>query len=236
MKSILPLFLALALLLGACSTTAAPQTATPTATTAVPASPTPTETLVPTATAEATATLLPTLTPAANNPPASSPAIPQSQLYASLDEAQAAAAFTILTPASVPDDLPLSKIFVDDYADGHQVIRLYYAVASNDAHSLNRTVFLSESNENQELNAQTIGLQFKSMAMDVQEVDVQGQTGYTYWSPAGSAGNSATLAWQRDGLTIFMTLFGDWPQPDAQHPHSLDDTLLTLAGSLEPTP
>jgi hypothetical protein len=89
---------------------------------------------------------------------------------------------------------------------------------------------------NQTITLDSITHQFKETPQDVREVPVRGQTGYSYWISSGAAGNSAVLTWREGTVNFRISLSGDWPQPDANHPHGLDDLLLKIAGSLQTKP
>lgn len=157
----------------------------------------------------------------------------QHREFFDLLSAQQIALFRILTPAFIPDSLPLYKIYVENLADGHQEIRLFYTAPSNDPHSGNKSLFIILSNTGDPVTQETVTHQFKTLALDVQETTVRGQTGYLYWTRSGSGGNSAWLTWRESELMVMMSLNGDWPEPDEQNPHGLDSLLLQIAGSLQ---
>jgi hypothetical protein len=64
------------------------------------------------------------------------------------------------------------------------------------------------------------------------DVQVRGQTGFTYWTRSAAAGNSAFLVWGEGKINFFLSLSGNWPDPDENHPRDLDEILLGIAESL----
>jgi len=85
----------------------------------------------------------------------------------------------------------------------------------------------------QPVTVDTITHQFKETPLDIGEVQVRGQTGYSYWTPLGAAGNSAVLFWREGMVDIRISLYGNWPVPDASHPHGLDDLMVKIAESMQ---
>jgi hypothetical protein len=159
--------------------------------------------------------------------------------------AQQIALFTILTPTHIPDNLPLSRISEDFFADSHEEMRLFYALPSDTPDANHKLLLVMFSTSPAPLTPQTLVLQPKTIPMDVQETTVRGQNGYLYWTSSVAGGNSAWLAWREEGgsdkITLYLSLSGDWPAPDEQNPHRLDGLLLQIAESLQaaklwPTP
>jgi len=178
-------------------------------------------------------TIISTLTvqPALSKP-ATYPRPLRSFEFAKLSDAQNAATFPFLTPTFVPGHLPFYKAWVSDYDDGSQSIRILYTVPSDKLDANQKMVDVQLTKTDASVTLDFVTHQFKVIALDVRDVRVRGQTGYTYWSPAVAAGNSAALMWREGQLNIKVTLLGAWPQPDESNPHRLDDLLLEIAESL----
>ena len=153
--------------------------------------------------------------------------------FTDLNELQKASKFPIWLPASIPDNLPFFKSWVADYANGDQNVRLLYSEPGNlpDANLKSLDIQMTRTDEG--VSRESLSNQFKIIALDVEEVQVRGQTGFTYWTQSGAAGNSACLAWREGKLNFLLTLSGDWPQPDESNPHALDATLVKIAESLQ---
>ena len=153
--------------------------------------------------------------------------------FTDLNELQKASKFPIWLPASIPDNVPFFKSWVANYANGDQNVRLLYSEPGNlpDANLKSLDIQMTQTNEG--ISRESLSNQFKIIALDVEEVQVRGQTGFTYWTQSGAAGNSACLAWREGKLNFLLTLSGDWPQPDGSNPHALDATLVKIAESLE---
>ena len=156
--------------------------------------------------------------------------------FAKMSDAQEAATFSLLTPAFVPDNLPFYKAWVSDYDDGSQNVRLLYTVPSDKLDANQKALDVQLTKTDAPVTLDSVTHQFRETASDVREVQVRGQVGYTYWSPAGAAGNSAVLTWREGNLNVKVTLFGAWPQPDEKSPHRLDSLLMKIAQSLQATP
>jgi len=168
---------------------------------------------------------------------ATPPLLPAQYLeFSDLSAAQKAARFPLLLPGSVPNDLPFYKVWISDYADGSENVRLFYQESGDPLDANLKSLDIQMAETNQPLTLDSITHQFKETPLDVREVQVRGQTGYSYWIPSGAAGNSAVLTWREGTVDIRISLSGDWPEPDASHPHALDDLLLKIAGSLQTSP
>jgi DNA-binding CsgD family transcriptional regulator len=152
----------------------------------------------------------------------------------SISDAQKAAKFHLLLPQFIPDNLQFSSGWVADFADGSEIIRLWYSEPGNPSDTDLKTLDLFQTLTDQPVTLQTILHQEKEIALDVQEVQVRGQSGFTYWEQSVAAGNSAHLAWREGGINYQLDLFGDWPAPNESNPHGLDNLLLKIAGSLQP--
>jgi hypothetical protein len=154
--------------------------------------------------------------------------------------AQQIALFRILAPEVIPENLPLSKISVDDFADNHQEIRLVYGALDSVPNANDRLLTVKLSNSSEPVTPESVTHMFKTVALDMRETSVRGQTGYLYWTRSVAGGNSASLAWLDEGaldkLNITLCLSGDWPAPDEQNPHRLDTLLLQTAESLKEAP
>ena len=179
------------------------------------------------------------LTPAATpNTPATPtpPSLPtRYSEFSNLSNVQQAARFPVWLPAFIPETLPFYKAWVSDYADGSETIRIVYAEPGDPLDANLKAVDVQLTQTDQGLSRDSITHQFKVNALDVREVSVRGQTGFTYWTRSGAAGNSAILVWREGVVKISVALHGDWPQPDENNPHGLDGTLLKIAASLQTT-
>jgi hypothetical protein len=156
--------------------------------------------------------------------------------FSNLSEAQKAAKFSIWLPGFIPDDLPLYKAWISDYADGSENVRIFYQEPGAPLDANLKSLDIQMTETNQPVTLDSVTHQFKETALDVCEVPVRGQAGYSYWTPAVAAGNSAVLTWREGTVNIRISLSGDWPEPDASHPHGLDSTLLKIAESLQTMP
>ena len=97
-------------------------------------------------------------------------------------------------------------------------------------------LFIQMTEPGQPITLDSIFHPFKVTALDVREIQVRGQVGFSYWTPAAAMSNSAVLFWREDDVDIQITLTGNWPGPDESHPHELDDLLLKIAGSMQTKP
>jgi hypothetical protein len=156
--------------------------------------------------------------------------------FSNLSSAQKAAKFSIWLPSPIPDNLPFYKAWISDYADGRENVRVVYLESGDPLDSNLKSLDIQMTETNQPLTLDSITHQFRETALDIREVQVRGQGGYSYWTPSAAAGNSAVLTWREGKVNIQISLSGDWPQPDASHPHALDDLLLKIAGSLQTQP
>ena len=156
--------------------------------------------------------------------------------FSDLSAAQKAARFPLRLPGSVPDDLPFYKAWISDYADRSENVRLFYQELGDPINANLKSLDIQTAETNQPLTLDSINHQFRETQLDLRQVEVRGQDGYSYWIPSEAAGNSAVLIWREGTVDIRISLSGDWPQPDASHPHALDDLLLKIAGSLQTRP
>jgi len=141
-------------------------------------------------------------------------------------------------PAFSPGPFTDQRLTFNENADGHQELTSYYCEPADPTIVLldatRRCLMIKYSDESQELTAQALSNCAKSCLQDLQQVSIQGSTGYLGWAESGAGGNWTELHWRKDGVTISMTLSGDWPQPDRANPHRLDEMLLWTAESLAP--
>ena len=144
--------------------------------------------------------------------------------------------FPVGLPNSVPDDLPFYKAWISDYADGSQNIQFVYMQPGEPLDANLKSIDIQMTRFNQPLSLDSILHQIKETPQDVREVQVRGLSGYSYWISSGAAGNSAVLTWREEDVNFRISLSGNWPPPDASHPHALDDLLLKIAGSLQTRP
>jgi hypothetical protein len=153
--------------------------------------------------------------------------------FSDLAEAEAAATFPLWIPAFIPDDLGFYRAWVSNYADGSENIRILYA-EPGEARDANRKMLDLQITRTEEvISRETITRQLKVNALDIREVQVRGQTGFTYWTQSGAGGNSSILTWREGTFNIQLSLFGDWPQPDDVNSHRLDNLLIEVAESLQ---
>jgi hypothetical protein len=163
-----------------------------------------------------------------------SPSLPLEYLqFDSLADLEKAARFPIWLPTALPVDLTFSKAWIANYAGGDQNVRLLYTAPGSLPDANLKSFDLQMTFTDEVITKDTLLHQSKAAALDVRQVPVRGQTGYTYWVPSGAAGNVACLAWREGRLNILISLFGDWPQPDGKNPHGLDPQLLRIAESLQ---
>jgi hypothetical protein len=153
--------------------------------------------------------------------------------FSDLAEAQAAARFPLWIPTFIPDDLRFYRAWVSNYADGSENIRILYAEPGEPRDASRKMLDLQMTRTEEVISQETITRQLKVSALDIREVQVRGQTGFTYWTQSGAGGNSSILTWREGTLNIHLTLFGDWPQPDEMNPHRLDDLLIKIGESLQ---
>lgn len=181
----------------------------------------------------ASATIVPiTIIPALSATPA--PGQPTEYLeFSDLTEAEAAATFPLWIPAFIPDDLGFYRAWVSNYADGSENIRILYAEPGEPRDASRKMLDLQMTRAEEVISRETITRQLKVNVLDVREVQVRGQTGFTYWTQSGAGGNSSILTWREGTCNMRLSLFGDWPQPDEMNPHRLDNLLIEVAESLQ---
>lgn len=187
----------------------------------------------------ASATIVPiTITPASSATLA--PGQPtENWEFSDLTAAEAAASFPLWIPAFIPDDLRFYRAWVSNYADGSENIRILYAKPGEPRDTNRKMLDLQMTRTEEVISRETITSQWKVNALDIREVQVRGQTGFTYWTQSRAGGNSSILTWHEGTCNIRLSLFGNWPQPDEMNPHRLDDLMIAIAESLQfiyPTP
>ncbi len=155
--------------------------------------------------------------------------------FSDLTEAEAAATFPLWIPAFIPDDLEFYRAWHSNYADGNENIRILYAEPGEPRDASRKMLDLQMTRTEEVISRETITRPLKVNALDIREVQVRGQTGFTYWTQSGAGGNSSILTWREGKFNIHLSLFGDWPQPDEMNPHRLDDLLVKIAESLQTT-
>jgi hypothetical protein len=170
-------------------------------------------------------------TPAAT--PTGTLAPPTSSEFSSLSDLQKAAEFPIWLPTTLPDHLPFYKAWITTHADGVQNVRVLYSEPGNPLDANLKSLDVQMTRTADVISSDSITQSSKMTALDIREVQVRGQTGFTYWSRSGAAGNIANLIWREGEFNFSISLFGNWPQPDENNPHNLDDTLLKVAQSLQ---
>lgn len=156
--------------------------------------------------------------------------------FSDLSAAQKATWFPVGLPGSIPEDLPFYKAWISDYADGSENIRVVYMEPGNPLDANLKSIDIQMTRTNQPISLDSLTHQFREMPQGVREVAVREQTGYSYWIPSVAAANSAVLTWREGTVNFRISLSGDWPQPEANHPHALDDLLLKLAKALQTKP
>jgi hypothetical protein len=156
--------------------------------------------------------------------------------YWDLSAAQKAIWFPVGLPNSIPEDLPFYKAWISDYADGSENIRVLYMEPGNPLDANLKSIDIQMIKTNQPITLDSITHQFKEMPHDVREVPVRGQTGFSYWISSVAAGNSAVLTWREGTVNFRISVSGDWPQPDANQPHALDEVMLKIAEALQTKP
>jgi hypothetical protein len=156
--------------------------------------------------------------------------------YSDLSAAQKATWFPVGLPNSIPEGLPFYKAWISDYANGSENIRVLYMEPGNPLDANLKSIDIQMTKTNQPITLDSITHQFKEMPHDVREVSVRGQTGFSYWISSVAAGNSAVLTWREGTVNFRISVSGDWPQPDANHPHALDEVMLKIAEALQTKP
>jgi hypothetical protein len=160
----------------------------------------------------------------------------QNQEFASLADLRMAAKFPLWLPTYVPNDLPFHDSWIADYADEDENVSVIYSEPGDPLDANLKSLNLQMAMTDDVVSRASVTHQFKAIALDVRQVQVRGQTGFTYWMRSGAAGNSAHLVWREGAINFSLSLSGNWPQPDENHPHDLDEILLQVAGSLQTAP
>lgn len=158
--------------------------------------------------------------------------VPSTSEYQTLPDLRKGSSFVLLLPTFLPESLPFSKAWLFHYADGSEAARILYRQPGDSLDANLNAVDLLITKTDKPVTLDSVTHQFRQTAWDVDEVQVRGQAGYAYWSPGAAQGNSAVLTWREGGLNIQITLLGDWPQPNEQHPRGLDELLMQIAQSL----
>ena len=146
------------------------------------------------------------------------------------------ARFPIWMPGFVPKGLLFQRGYIEDYANGSQNVELFYSALGDQTDINLKTMVIVMSEPGQPISLDSIFHQFKVTILDVREIQVRGQEGFSYWTPCGACNNSAVLFWREDNVDFRITLNGNWPAPDDSHPHALDAVLLLIAEGLKTTP
>ena len=194
-----------------------------------------TPTSLPVATATSLPTATPPPTPTVTAPPTATPPSSPTQYleFSNLSDLQKLTKFPIWLPTYIPDNLSFYKAWITNYANGNQNVRLLYSEPGNPLDANLKLLDIQMTMTDEIVSNDSITHQFKITALDVREIQVRGQAGFTYWTRSGAAGNSAYLVWREGTFNFSISLFGAWPQPDESNPHGLDDMLLTIAKSLQ---
>jgi len=104
----------------------------------------------------------------------------QYQEFSDLSAVQKAARFPIWLPGSIPENLPFYKAWISDYTDGSENVRVVYLEPGDPLDANLKSLDIQMTETNQLLTLDSITHQFRETALDVREVQVRGQTGYTY--------------------------------------------------------
>jgi hypothetical protein len=162
-----------------------------------------------------------------------SPSIPIQNLeFSNLSDLTKATKLQIWIPTNIPDNLPFYKAWITDYANGNQNVRLLFAKPGISLDANSKSLDMQVMVTDEIVSRNSITHQFKVIALDVKEVQVRGQTGFTYWTKSVAAGNSAFLVWREGTVNFSLSLFGNWPPPDESNTHGLDNMLLMIAKAL----
>lgn len=124
------------------------------------------------------------------------------------------------------------KGWVSEYASGAQNVRILYAEPGEPLDATRKAVDIQLRLTKNVLTLDELIHWPKTTPLDILEVTVRGQGGFTYWQRSVAAGNWATLIWQENGLNFLLSLYGDWPFPSEDNPHGLDPLLIRIAESL----
>jgi len=150
-----------------------------------------------------------------------------------LDDLQKVAKSPIWLPTYIPHSLQFYKAWIASYANGDENIRVLYSEPGDPLDAKRKMLDIQMTVTDEPVSMDTISRQYKIAALDVQEVTVRGQRGFTYWTQSVAAGNSAYLVWREESMNFLIALSGNWPQPSKDNPHALDGLLLKIAESLE---
>jgi hypothetical protein len=162
------------------------------------------------------------------------PSLPTQYLeFSNLSDLQKVTKFPIWLPTYIPDNLPFYKGWISDYANGNENIRLLYSEHGYSLDANLKSLEVQMKMTDEIISRDSISHQFKVIALDMQEVQVRGQTGFTYWTRSVAAGNASYLIWREGTFNFSVSLFGAWSQPDESNPHGLDNILLMIAKSLQ---
>jgi hypothetical protein len=153
--------------------------------------------------------------------------------FASLSDLQKVTKFPIWLPTYLPNNLPFYKAWITNYANGDQNVRVLYSDPGNSLDANLKSLDIQMTMTDEAISRDSIAQQFKITALGLRDVQVRGQTGFTYWVQSGAAGNLAVLTWREGKINFSISLFGAWPQPDESNPHGLDDMLIKIAQSLQ---
>jgi hypothetical protein len=78
--------------------------------------------------------------------------------------------------------LPFYKAWIFDYPNGTENVRLLYSEPGNSLDANLKSLDIQMTMTVEIFSNDSISQQFKITALDVREVQVRGQTGYTYWT------------------------------------------------------
>ena len=173
-------------------------------------------------------------TPGSNTPATLSASAPSEYLeFSTLSELQKHAGFPIWIPGYIPGHLPLYRAWIARYATGDENVRLLYSEPGNSLDASLKSLDIQMTRSDEMITSDSIAHQFRITPLDVRQIRVRGQSGFTYWAQSGAAGNSAHLDWREGAFNFSITLYGDWPAPDRANPHALDALLFKIAASLQ---
>lgn len=153
--------------------------------------------------------------------------------FSTIPDLLRSARFQIMVPTDIPENLSFYKAWSTDYTNGDQNIRILYSEPGNALDANLKSLDIQMTMTDELVTRDSIVHQYKLTPLDVQEVQVRGQTGFTYWTQSGAAGNSACLLWREGNVNFSISLFGNWPPPGESNPHGLDNVLIMIANSLQ---
>jgi hypothetical protein len=137
-----------------------------------------------------------------------------------------------MLPVAVIEDLPFYMAWVDDYADGGQRVRVIYSeLEGEQPDEILKSISIHWRPITAPISEELIWLNF-NLPQNLRSVSVRGQSGYTFWQPSNTDGNSAWLIWNEGDRTYMISFYGDWPGPTEEDPHPVDDLMLLVAESL----